>query len=274
MTSFTDLPVELLLALFTLLLPEDIPSVLATCRGVQAHAHNESIWRELAARHGVYDVPELPEWPRPFYVLYTRFVHRYGRLFGLWCSDNPYENAILRIRWEGGTSLDSSGVVAELLLLRRIPGYAGLPSDAILSHEEIDVRVPQPPQPLRMLKMSLVTNLALPESNPNDPMAHDERYVVETTCCLQTPHPTFLRRVQSPARHIFLNIPGFARSPIQQPLHPSENCPWLDHARAFSSSTFCAIPSDDASESDGTPSELEIASAIRTIGGWLYSQWH
>lgn len=263
MASVVDLPVELLLVLFNLLQPRDVAHVLATCRALRAHALTDSVWRDLAARYGVHDIAHVPEPYHSFRAVYTRLLHSYGPLLGLWASDAPFENAVFRLRWDPGSGMVSAGIIGELFLLRPLPGFGGVPEDAEVEPEDFDLRVPRPPRHVPVLKIGFDA----PGESPNVDSANADAYELSpgrTICSFNTPHITSLVGLHAPERRIFLNIPDFVRSPLSHPIYPGAN-PWLDLSRASHKSTFAGVEVLTG-EPPGAPTAAEIVQATKALG--------
>lgn len=270
MASILDLPVELLLVIFALLAPRDIAHLLSICSALHAYADNESVWCDLAARHGVRDVAHFPARYRSFRAVYTHLLHAYGPLIGLWACDAPFENAVLRVRFEPGGWLEHAGIVGELFVLRRRSAFVGAGETEEEDEDNNDqvIQVPRHPQYHRIIKVAFEDAFAPPSANHADilPLLH-----AEMTCSILTPHRTSVACTRAPPRRIGLNIPDFDRSPLAHPAYPTPNAPWLDRERAFGAampSTFAMLQPGP----DGSPTAHEIEDAARTIGVFLYSK--
>jgi hypothetical protein len=115
-TPLLRLPFELFLRLFDHMAVQDILSVLAVCRQLQAYAKNERIYAALCARYGVYDTSCFPSPHNSFYAVYTGLLHAYAPLIGLWASDSPVYGSIIEISLAIDVGTDAQfppGIVAE-----------------------------------------------------------------------------------------------------------------------------------------------------------------
>jgi hypothetical protein len=109
---FLALPIELLLKIFDHLPAADITRVLSTSRVLRVHARSEHVFAPLCAAYGVRDVGEFPPPFASFYAVYTRLLHAFGPLLGLYASDAPFRGALLRLRLD--LVPGAPGVVGEL----------------------------------------------------------------------------------------------------------------------------------------------------------------
>jgi len=105
-TAIFSLPYELRFQIITFLQPLDILNLLCTSKTLYAHIRDEPIWRYLSLKHGVKNLTDFPG--RSFFVVYTRLLHTFGGLIGLWASDYPFRGNVLEFRvvsakegWQG-----------------------------------------------------------------------------------------------------------------------------------------------------------------------------
>ncbi|EMD32553.1 hypothetical protein CERSUDRAFT_99282 [Gelatoporia subvermispora B] len=95
--TICDLPYEMLQEVLALLCIEDIISLARTCRALYYPvARDELVWRRFCVPFGVDDT--APYNGRDFRTLYTRWLHKYGSLIGLWASDHPFKGSIVEFR--------------------------------------------------------------------------------------------------------------------------------------------------------------------------------
>lgn len=95
-----DLPNELVCTICTYLPAVDVVRFLSTCKTLHAFMAEETIWRHFCATYDVHDPTELNG--RTFFEVYSRLLHAYGPLIGLWASDTPYQGGILEFRFDAG----------------------------------------------------------------------------------------------------------------------------------------------------------------------------
>jgi hypothetical protein len=103
------LPFELHLRIFDVLDVSDILAVLSTCHELAAFARNERIFAALCARYDVRDISRFAAPHDSYYAVYTRLVHAYGPLCGLWASDAPFTGSIIQIRYTPGGDVLKKG---------------------------------------------------------------------------------------------------------------------------------------------------------------------
>ncbi|TCD66786.1 F-box protein 31 [Steccherinum ochraceum] len=98
--GLSSLPLELLFHILTFLPAQDIIDFLSTARSFHALASNESVWQELCSRYGLHDLApfRIHDPNRSFFTVYTKLLHPYGPLLGLWASDNPFLGSVLEFR--------------------------------------------------------------------------------------------------------------------------------------------------------------------------------
>lgn len=102
--SIEAAPYDVLLEILTLLSAPDIAHLLSTSRALFAYHKEEEIWRTLSRPFGITDVSSFAG--RSFYTVYTRLLHRYGPLLGLWAGDRAYSGHIIEFRIDrGGASI-------------------------------------------------------------------------------------------------------------------------------------------------------------------------
>ncbi|TCD66799.1 F-box protein 31 [Steccherinum ochraceum] len=141
-----SLPFELLLHTVTFLSGLDTIHLLSTCRFYRRFVSDESIWRELCSRYGVRDLSAFRRHSgHSFYSVYTKLLHTYGPLLGIWASDNPYLGNVLEFRivteseevgWEGivGEVWKFQTSLLEVLRVPQLPDY----------HEFMRIELPPP----------------------------------------------------------------------------------------------------------------------------------
>ncbi|KAH9950330.1 hypothetical protein B0H21DRAFT_568094 [Amylocystis lapponica] len=91
-----SLPYDVMLEIFTFLASNDIFHLLTTCHALYPLNHDEPIWRMLSARYGVHNNAIFGS--RSFRTIYTRLLHTYGPLLGLWANDHPFRGNIIQFR--------------------------------------------------------------------------------------------------------------------------------------------------------------------------------
>ncbi|EMD32577.1 hypothetical protein CERSUDRAFT_99308 [Gelatoporia subvermispora B] len=96
-TTIRDVPYEMVHEVTTYLSLSDIMTLSSTCREFYySVTRDESIWQRFCSLYGVADL--APFSGRTFRTLYTRWLHQYGPLLGLWASDNILRGSVIEFR--------------------------------------------------------------------------------------------------------------------------------------------------------------------------------
>ena len=97
MATILDLPYELLQQIFADLSPVDIFHYIFSSRRLYYPLIDDaSTWRPFCVPYGVTDNSAFRG--RSYRIIYTRLLHRYGPLIGLWCSDYPFKGNVIEFR--------------------------------------------------------------------------------------------------------------------------------------------------------------------------------
>lgn len=116
LASIVDLPFDVLLDIFHLLRSRDLISLLCCCRHLHALVEEDSIWRNLSAAYGLRDV--APFGGRSWFTIYTRLLHPYGPMLGLWAGDRAYTGGILDVRLHPGDHKTQGGIHIDMWQFR------------------------------------------------------------------------------------------------------------------------------------------------------------
>lgn len=118
--TLVDLPLELHFHICTYLSALDVVSFLSTCRDLYSHIRSETIWRSLSSRDfqlddlSIFeDYHQRPEGDFTFHTVYTRFLHAYGPLLGLWASDHPFRGNVHQFRFLTKEERPGLGIIGE-----------------------------------------------------------------------------------------------------------------------------------------------------------------
>jgi hypothetical protein len=86
-------------------------AVLSTCHAFRRDARNERIFAHLCARYDVRDVSRFAPPYNSYYAVFTRLLHIYGPLMGLWASDGlqKFGGRMLQIRFHPGAESGTHG---------------------------------------------------------------------------------------------------------------------------------------------------------------------
>ncbi|KZT10802.1 uncharacterized protein LAESUDRAFT_643726 [Laetiporus sulphureus 93-53] len=119
------MPYDILFELLSYLSAIEFSSLLSCCKPLHRYMREPSIWQRLSAHYGLRDTTYFHG--LSFYILYTRLLHPYGPLIGLWASDYPYSGHIMEFRLLVGDEDEQGGIVGDAwdfsssLAVHRIP---------------------------------------------------------------------------------------------------------------------------------------------------------
>ncbi|KAH9848838.1 hypothetical protein C2E23DRAFT_870950 [Lenzites betulinus] len=94
--SVVHLPYDILVDILLLLQAPDLVSLLCSCRAFHALVNDQSTWRSLSIRYGLQNIEHFGG--RSWYTIYTRLLHTYGPMLGLWAGDHPYTGRVIETR--------------------------------------------------------------------------------------------------------------------------------------------------------------------------------
>ncbi|KAH9858441.1 hypothetical protein C2E23DRAFT_767764 [Lenzites betulinus] len=201
----------------------DLVSLCSTCRPLRAHIKNESIWRRVCSAYGVRDTTYFDG--NSAYAVYTRLLHPYGPLLGLWANDSPFYGKILEFNLFLGNQDEQGGIIGEV--------FTSPPA------EPPDTDNPAPPTYTRVLKISFEPggSLSGSEAAEDDDKPgtvhvfcdHGKRNPPEPTA---TPsrHRSSLVRLSETTLAKFLQ---FYRRKVHLPEFPPHISPWYDSSRSL-----------------------------------------
>ncbi|KAI9069074.1 hypothetical protein FKP32DRAFT_1560422 [Trametes sanguinea] len=112
------LPFDVLLQIFDNIPAEDLVHLLCTCRALYSLAGDETVWRSLSSRYGLHDNTHFDG--RTWYIIYTRLLHTYGPMLGLWAGDHPYTGNVIEILLDSGNSDTPGGIVVDMWCFRSL----------------------------------------------------------------------------------------------------------------------------------------------------------
>ncbi|KAI0683717.1 hypothetical protein BC835DRAFT_1394238 [Cytidiella melzeri] len=96
MAGLTDFPNELVCVLCTYMLAVDVVNLFATCKRMHLFMPEEAVWRHFCASYGVHNPADLGG--TTFFQVYSKILHIYGPLMGLWAGDHPYTGSLIEFR--------------------------------------------------------------------------------------------------------------------------------------------------------------------------------
>ncbi|KAI0766344.1 hypothetical protein BD413DRAFT_481183 [Trametes elegans] len=153
MRGITHLPDDVLLDIFTLLPSRDLIHLLSSCRALHELTGDEASWRFLSSQYGLRDIQYFGG--RSWFTIYTRLLHTYGPMLGMWAGDHPYTGGVIEIGLHPGVADNPGGIVVDLLRFRS------------LQPEDLDVpETPELPAYIRLAKIDFSTTPTL--SGPPD----------------------------------------------------------------------------------------------------------
>ncbi|KAI0672662.1 hypothetical protein C8Q78DRAFT_969733 [Trametes maxima] len=206
MRTVAHLPYDVLLDIFTHLSSHDLVHLLCTCRTLYNLVGDEGTWRSLSAPYGLRDISYFGG--RSWYTIYTRLLHTYGPMMGIWAGDHPYTGGIIELTLQPGDPKTPGGIVVDMWRFR------------ILQPEDLDgPEMPELPAYTRLARIDFTTTQTL--------------YQAPTfTCCCDKhapPHRAWLHYWS----HSFQGFHLHARQgTFPHPDFPGEPLhPWIDDAR-------------------------------------------
>ncbi|CDO75229.1 hypothetical protein BN946_scf184895.g9 [Trametes cinnabarina] len=110
------LPFDVLLQLFDNMPARDVVHVLCTCRAFYSLASDDAMWRSLSSRYGLHDNTYFGG--RSWYIVYTRLLHTYGPMLGLWAGDHAYTGNVIEVRLEAGDLHTQGGIAFDMWCFR------------------------------------------------------------------------------------------------------------------------------------------------------------
>ncbi|KAI0958082.1 hypothetical protein AcW1_006261 [Taiwanofungus camphoratus] len=164
-SGIESLPYDIVLALISFLSADDSIHFLSASRTLYALTRDEGIWRHLAGRFGLHDIKHFGG--LSFYSVYTRLLHTYAPLLGLWAGDHPYTGNLLYFYLDAGDDERQGGIVGEMLRFRA------------LEPEETDLSgMPELPTRLCAVRIGFE-----PEASRHDPRDRSIHSAPRLFCC-------------------------------------------------------------------------------------------
>ncbi|KAI0709552.1 hypothetical protein C8T65DRAFT_575770 [Cerioporus squamosus] len=193
----------------------DLVNFCSTCKALHHHLANDSLWRKLCAPYGLKDFTHLGGLP-PL-TIYSKLIHPYGPILGLWANDHPFRGNVMEFRLIAGDENEQGGIIGEVW--------------SFATHVDRD---PLPPSYIRTTKISFesVPNSEEPQEagSYDDAADTDTPPEVRVFCCedpsafINTRHSaTLYVRAESMTRH---NL-QFYHKTVDLPEFPGV-APWYD----------------------------------------------
>ncbi|KAH9928060.1 uncharacterized protein B0H18DRAFT_1118081 [Fomitopsis serialis] len=117
MSAIEHAPYDVLTEILILLPATDIVRLLSTSRTLRSYLQEEPIWRTLSRAYGVTDVSNYGG--RSFYTVYTRLLHKYGPLLGLWAGEHAFSGHIVEFRLDEGSAQRQACIIGEFWRFRK-----------------------------------------------------------------------------------------------------------------------------------------------------------
>ena len=114
--TIVDLPFDILFDIFLLLPSRDLVNLLCCCRNLYALVNQESIWRNFSALYGLHDITHFGG--RSWFTVYTRLLHPYGPMLGLWAGDHAFTGGMLDVRLHAGDDKLAGGIHVDMWQFR------------------------------------------------------------------------------------------------------------------------------------------------------------
>ncbi|KAL1937613.1 hypothetical protein VTO73DRAFT_12999 [Trametes versicolor] len=112
------LPYDVLVDMFSFLHSPDLVNLLCSCRTLYALVGDESTWRSLSSTYGLRNIDHFGG--RSWYTVYTRLLHTYGPMLGLWAGDHPYTGSVIEVGLQAGDANRQGGIIVELWRFRAL----------------------------------------------------------------------------------------------------------------------------------------------------------
>ncbi|PCH37633.1 hypothetical protein WOLCODRAFT_95531 [Wolfiporia cocos MD-104 SS10] len=109
--KISDLPYDVVLHILVHLPVVDIVHLLSASRALHSLKLEERIWKDASARYGVCDSTFLGN--RSFYIVYTRLLHVYAPLVGMWAGDHSFTGHLIEFRLDPGDNGETGSIVGE-----------------------------------------------------------------------------------------------------------------------------------------------------------------
>jgi hypothetical protein len=230
-SALIALPFELHLRLFDLLDASSIMAVLSLSRQLRPYARSERIFAALCARHGVHDISRFQAPHDSYFAVYTRVLHIYGQLCGLWASDLPFLGSVIEVRYSQGDADGPPGIVAETWNFTNIHSTRfALAQAQILARKGmtnlLDLKVAREHLRIPLFHIGFPPGAAGsdgPESRNGIPLATAICYGSES----HGYHEAVLALPDEPPRRIVLNTPAEGRT-MSHPDFPPRSATWMD----------------------------------------------
>ncbi|KAH9917587.1 uncharacterized protein B0H18DRAFT_1033821 [Fomitopsis serialis] len=209
-------PYDVLTEILTLLPATDIVRLLSTSRTLRSYLQEEPIWRALSRTYGVTDVTNYGG--RSFYTVYTRLLHKYGPLLGLWAGEHAFSGHIVEFRLDEGNAHRQACIIGEFWRFRKPQMF----------HMNID-QPPELPRYIPAIRIGFAATFSDDDEPTND--------VAQITCCApangnqMNTHRAHVHHVEQSTNSIYLGGDNFMAS-LQHPDFPqSTEASWLDTRR-------------------------------------------
>ncbi|KAI0823537.1 hypothetical protein BC628DRAFT_1411555 [Trametes gibbosa] len=98
------------------ILSPDLVSLLCSCRAMHSLVNDQPTWRALSIRYGLQDVRYFGG--RSWYIIYTRLLHTYGPMLGLWAGDDPYTGRVIEVNLDAGNPYRQGGIIVQMWRFR------------------------------------------------------------------------------------------------------------------------------------------------------------
>ncbi|KZT69868.1 hypothetical protein DAEQUDRAFT_756765 [Daedalea quercina L-15889] len=207
-SSIERTPYDIIIEILTSLPAADVVHLLSTSRTLRSYYNDEQIWRILSRQFGVTDTASFNN--RPFRIIYTCLLYKYGPLLGLWAGDHAFSGHVLEFRLDQGSELSESCIIGEFWRFRRPQIF----------HMDID-KPPEQPRYIPTIRIGFAPGTD----------------AVRITCCAPAngaqinTHQAHIHHVEQTTNGVFLGGDSFMAL-LQHPDFPrSTDATWLDRRR-------------------------------------------
>ena len=206
LSTMVSLPFDVIHILLDFATVGDLVNLCSTCKPLHVHLVNDSLWIRLCAPYGLKDFTHFGS-VSPFNV-YTKLLHPYGPILGLWANDHPFRGNVLEFRLFAGNENVQAGIIGEVW--------------SCATHVDRD---PTPPSYIQVLQITF-------EPEPKETVGDADSAAVRVSCYCNpsdpaTRHPaTIYVSASTHTRHRL----EFYLQTVDLPEFPTSNAPWYDDA--------------------------------------------
>lgn len=207
-----SLPFDIIHILFDFTTVGDLINFCSTCKALHAHLANDSLWKRLCSSYGLRNFTHFGGLS-PF-TIYTKLIHPYGPMFGLWANDHPFRGNVIEFKLYAGDENEQGGITGEVW--------------SFATHVDRD---PLPPEYIRAMKISFECDPEEGEAGHLSSAAEADARAKVRVSCYSDPsgpstrhHATLYVRAETTTAHRI----EFYRHTVLLPEFPMYDSAWCD----------------------------------------------